>query len=45
MLSGAKHRLAGLPDEERRAQAAAMAMRLASMLGLEESDEEDEEDD
>eukprot|EP00955_Chlamydomonas_euryale_P093455 364786-Chlamydomonas_euryale.AAC.22 len=35
----AKQRLAGLPDAERRAGAAAMAMRLASMLGFEDDDE------
>lgn len=35
--------LAGLPDNERRTQAADIALRLASMLGL-DSEEEEEDD-
>lgn len=40
-LQGARERLAKLPDSERRAQAAALALKFASMLGGSE-DEEDE---
>ena len=44
LFSGTKQRLAGLPDADRRSEAAAMALRLASMLGLDESESEDEDD-
>ena len=44
LFLGTKQRLAGLPDADRRSEAAAMALRLASMLGLDESESEDEDD-
>ncbi|KIY91231.1 hypothetical protein MNEG_16733 [Monoraphidium neglectum] len=39
-LQGARDRLAKLPDEDRRSQAAALALRFAALLGG--SDDEDE---
>ncbi len=41
-LQGARERLAKLPDSERRAQAAALAMRFAAMLGDEGGESDDE---
>ncbi|GAX85876.1 hypothetical protein CEUSTIGMA_g13292.t1 [Chlamydomonas eustigma] len=42
-IQSAKQRFERLPDSDRRSQAAAMALSLASMLGLEESGDELEE--
>ena len=42
-LSTMRGQLSGLPDEERRAQAADLALQMMSAFGLEEEDTEDEE--
>jgi len=41
---GARERLAKLPDAERRTEAAALAMRFASMMGLGDSEDDDAEE-
>jgi hypothetical protein len=40
---GARDKAAALPDQERRAYAAAMAARFADMLGLHEDDTESDD--
>lgn len=42
VTADAKQQLATLSDDERRAQAAQLALRFAAMLGAGSSDEEDE---
>lgn len=42
LTPGARERLSKLPDEERRVQAAALALRFAAMLGGSDDDEEDD---
>lgn len=43
-LVGMRDRMAGMPDEQRREAAAAMALKLAGAFGLEEEDSADEVD-